>query len=116
MNGAKFWVSERMFDEKDLKYCKINEASKGIFPTYFLLDLKLTNEQKEILNRLIKFLTDIKARHTPPPPPKPCPTCGNVPPTFFADTWGLNEVVFLDQKISFYKSLLEPHRVNGDHT
>jgi len=105
-----------MIEEKDLKYCKVNEASKGIFPTYFLLDLKLTKEQKTNLNKLIKFLTDLEAHHTPPPPPKPCPTCGYTPPTFFADTWCLTEHLSLGEKIRLYKGLLEPHKVEGDHT
>ena len=105
-----------MIGKEDLKYCKVNEASKGIFPTYFLLDLKLTYEQKKILNKLIKFLKELKARHTPPPPPKPCPTCGNAPTVFFADTWCITEAGSLGLDIALYESLLKPHRVHGDHT
>jgi hypothetical protein len=104
-----------MIDEKDFKYCKLNEASKGIFPTYFLLDLNLSEEQKTNLKNLISFLDDVQKKHTPPPP-KVCPECGQSTPITYADTWWFGDHVLISQQIDALKQLLEPHRWLGDHT
>jgi len=104
-----------MIEEKDFKYCKLNEASKGIFPTYFLLDLNLSEEQKNNLTKLINFLEDVQRKHTPPPP-ETCPECGQTIFAFYADTWWFGDHVYLGHDISVLKRLLEPNRWMGDHT
>jgi len=104
-----------MIDNKDRKYCKINQASEGIFPTYFLINLNLSKEQKTVLKRLISFLEALVKRHTPPPP-KICPTCGIMRSSSYADTWGLTDHLFVASKVEILKKLLQLSRINGDHT
>lgn len=105
-----------MIDEKDLDFCETNQPSKKIFPSYFLLDLQLNNEQRESLKRLIEFLRVIGRSHQPPEPKGPCPTCGNIPIIFFTDTWGPNEWCGYLENADLLEKLLEPNRWEGDHT
>ena len=104
-----------MIDKKYFKYCKLNEASEGIFPTYFLLDLTLSEEQRTNVRKLIAFLEDVAKRHTPPPP-KTCPECKRTTPNFYADTWWLGDHLIIGQQVDLLKMLLEPNHWGGDHT
>jgi len=104
-----------MIKEKDFRYCKLNEASEGIFPTYFLLDLALSEEQKSNLGKLITFLDEVREKHTPPPP-EVCPECGQSIAVPYADTWWFGDYAYLGQKVDTLKQLLEPNRWEGDHT
>lgn len=104
-----------MIDKEYLKYCKVNEASKGIFPTYFLLDLELTEKQRESLSKLIEFLDDVRLRYTPPTP-KICSSCGRGELISYADTWGFSEHLQIKKDLDILKKLLEPTRWMGDHT
>lgn len=104
-----------MIDKEDFKYCELNKASRKVFPTYFLLDLKLSTEQKQILSKLITFLRNVVKSHTPPPP-KTCPTCGQTVFPFFADTWLITEHIDLVRIADLLEKLLEPNRWSGNHT
>ena len=104
-----------MIKEKDFKYCKLNEASEGVFPTYFLLDLALSEEQKNSLGKLITFLDEVRKKHTPPPP-KVCSECGQTSPILYADTWWIGDHISIGQKADVLKKVLEPNRWEGDHT
>lgn len=104
-----------MLEKKDLKYCRINEESQGIFPTYFLLDLELTAPQKKGVAKLIKFLEDVKGRHTPSPP-RVCPLCEQPAGPQFVDTWAAGAHIDLGYQIDALKAILEPNRWTGDHT
>ena len=104
-----------MIDEKYFQNCKLNEGSKGIFPTYFLLDLSLSEEQKNNLRNLIAFLEDVAKKHTPPPP-KTCPDCKQTIPNFYADTWWVGDHLSIGQQVDLLKKLLEPNHWIGDHT
>jgi len=104
-----------MIDEKYFQYCKLNEGSKGIFPTYFLLDLSLSEEQKNNLKKLIAFLEDVTKKHTPSPP-ETCKECKQPVLNFYSDTWWFGEHLVLGQQVDLLKRLLEPNHWTGDHT
>ena len=93
-----------MIKEKDLKSCNLNEGSKGIFPTYFLLDLELSAKQKHRIQKLIMILEGVKKAHTPPPP-KICSECGQSTPIVYMDTWWIGDHLIIGQRIDLLKKL-----------
>ena len=81
---------------------------------YMKLDLQLTDEQKAILETVLKELERVKRVHTPPPP-EHCPECGREKINF-VDTWSFSDIPYIKGQINAIKAIIGKEVLHTDHT